>query len=611
MFAVIHLPQFSLQAGLRHEPELWAKAVALVDPALNTPRVCDATGAARAAGVSEGLTPTQALARCARLLIRHRSAAQEIAATDAVLQCAYRFSPNIESTSPGTVTIDLRGLAELKEETEHSQRSVPSSSATRAAGAPPDKMMIWAGRLHTTLSSLNLQARIGIGPTPNIARHAARWGTTLLGSNRREEARFSNSEIRNPKPEINQTPAVTIISDPREFVASLPVAALEPSTDVALILQHWGIRTVGELLSLGQDAVVERLGLEALALFAAASTTALRPLNRVLPAERFEESFEFDREIETIEPLLFILRRFVDQISQRLELGGSVAESIALGLRLESGTAVERRLRVPQPTRRADTLFRMLHTHLETLRTDSPIVGVAFQADPTQPEQKQLSLFEAALRDPHRFQETLARLSALVGADRVGTPVRKNSHRSDAFRLVPPGFEDTPVVVGQKVAAILRPTVLRKLRPAKKATVEGSQSQAPDAKKSSGSEFRNGETVSTLKPNNVVEMLGPLFGAPAPSEHGSGAGRFPAAFSQSPAAARDSSGTEDSPGPVAIRSSVANGALTIALGPCRASGNWWEPAAWERDEWDVQTRDGKVLRLVRRTDGWFVEGVLD
>ncbi|HKS38084.1 MAG TPA: DNA polymerase Y family protein, partial [Verrucomicrobiae bacterium] len=482
MFAVLHLPQFSLQAALRHEPELWAKAVALVDPALNTPRVCDATGAARAAGVNEGLTPTQALARCAQLQIRHRSAAQEGAATDAMLQCAYSFSPNIENTSPGTVTIDLHGLAELKEEMDLAQGSGSSSSEAREAGALPEKMMVWAGRLRSALSSLNLQARIGIGPTPNIARHAARWGTTAL----------SKSEIRNPKSEIDQsllTSAATIVSDPSEFVASLPVAALGPSTDVALILQKWGIRTVGELLSLGQDAVVERLGLEALALFAAASTTALRPLNCVLPAERFEESFEFDHEIETIEPLLFILRRFVDQISQRLELGGLVAESLTLRLRLESGAAVERRLRVPQPTRRADTLFRMLHTHLETLRTDSPIVGVVFQADPTQPEQKQLSLFEAALRDPHQFQETLARLSALVGSDRVGTPVRENSHRPDAFRLVPPGFENPPAAVGPKVAAILRPASLRRFRPAKKTTVESSKSQAPDSKRTPTSEF--------------------------------------------------------------------------------------------------------------------------
>jgi protein ImuB len=121
MFAVIHLPQFTLQAALRHEPELWARPIALVDPALNTPRVCDATSAARAFGVTEGLTPTQALARCREVLIRHRAPTQEAAATEAILQCAYGFSPNIESTSAGTVTLDLRGLSELQEDEERTR----------------------------------------------------------------------------------------------------------------------------------------------------------------------------------------------------------------------------------------------------------------------------------------------------------------------------------------------------------------------------------------------------------------------------------------------------------------------------------------------------------
>ena len=49
----------------------------------------------------------------------------------------------------------------------------------------------------------------------------------------------------------------------------------------------------------------------------------------------------------------------------------------------------------------------------------------------------------------------------------------------------------------------------------------------------------------------------------------------------------------------------------MTIGPWRASGNWWEPGAWEREEWDAATSDGKVIRLVRQPGGWFVEGVMD
>ena len=32
---------------------------------------------------------------------------------------------------------------------------------------------------------------------------------------------------------------------------------------------------------------------------------------------------------------------------------------------------------------------------------------------------------------------------------------------------------------------------------------------------------------------------------------------------------------------------------------------------WEREEWEVETREGTVLRLQRTASGWTVEGVLD
>lgn len=172
-----------------------------------------------------------------------------------------------------------------------------------------------------------------------------------------------------------------------------------------LILHKWGIRTVGELIALGQEALADRLGLEAFALFAAASDNSVRLLKLVRPEERFEESFDFEQPVETMEPLLFLLRRFVDQIGQRLETTGFVAELVTLRLRLDSGEVIERRLRVPQPTREANVLFRMLQTHLESLRTESSIVMVALTAEPTRPQQKQFGLFEVALRDPQQFRK--------------------------------------------------------------------------------------------------------------------------------------------------------------------------------------------------------------
>src|SRR5205823_13451873 len=91
--------------------------------------------------------------------------------------------------------------------------------------------------------------------------------------------------------------------------------------------------------------------------------------------------------------------------------------------------------KIPQPSADVDLLFLMLHTHLENFKSEHPIVAVALSAEPIRPVSQQFGLFETALRNPQQLYETLARLSALLGADRVGTPILEETHRPEAFRM--------------------------------------------------------------------------------------------------------------------------------------------------------------------------------
>src|SRR5204862_3499386 len=68
-------------------------------------------------------------------------------------------------------------------------------------------------------------------------------------------------------------------------------------------------------------------------------------------------------------------------------------------------------------------------------KSEQPIIAVALIAEPIRPVSQQFGLFETALRNPHQLYETLARLTALLGTDRVGTPVLEQTHRPDAFRM--------------------------------------------------------------------------------------------------------------------------------------------------------------------------------
>ena len=489
MFAVIYIPNFALQAVLRHDPAANMQAVALVDPDPSQKKILQANTAARSFGVEEGLTSAQAAARCGNLIIKVRSSAAEKASTETLLQAAYVFSPNLEATAPGVCTIDLKGLA-LKTETDQRQ---------------------WAEKIVRALSVFNLAAQAGIAVTPNLALLAAQ-----------------------------EAVLVNVIADVDSFIGQLPMSALKPLPDIAEILKRWGIRRVGELLALGRDQLVERLGVSALSLLDFVSPSAAHPLRLAFPPMEFAEEMDFECEIETVEPLLFALRRFVEQLSQRLELHCLVVAELRLQFRLASGTDYERSLKVPAPTGRIEILFRMLQTHLEGVRTEAPIVSLRLVATPARPDAHQFGLFENTLRDPNQFAETLARLSALCGSERIGAPVPLNTHRPDSFRMQPPDF-DSPAPAQNK----------------------GTQ------KKSNGPALRRFRPPQTVR----VEFYG---GKPA-----------------------------------CLNGGDFGGPIIASAGPFLGSGDWWDRDHWAREEWDVETRGGSLLRIFRSNNGCFVDGVYD
>src|SRR5437764_12719790 len=102
------------------------------------------------------------------------------------------------------------------------------------------------------------------------------------------------------------------------------------------VLHKWGIHTLGQLAALSKEELRARLGSDAVRLWERANGTATRLLKLVQPPETFAESFEFDHEIETAEPLLFILRRFLEQLALRLGSIYLVARELTLTITFSS-----------------------------------------------------------------------------------------------------------------------------------------------------------------------------------------------------------------------------------------------------------------------------------
>src|SRR6266478_2576899 len=226
--------------------------------------------------------------------------------------------------------------------------------------------------------------------------------------------------------------------------------------EIFVILRKWGIHTLGQLAALDKEELGARLGPEAIRMWERANVRSNRLRKLVRPPKSFEESFEFENEIETAEPLLFMLRRFLEQLAVRFGAIYLVAKELTLQITFANSRQVhhgtdssdwrnepavadkqvyERVFKIPQPTNDVDLLFRMLQTHLENFRSEHPIVAVALSAEPIKPAREQFGLFETTLRNPQQLSETLARLTALLGSDRIGTPILEETHRPDAFRM--------------------------------------------------------------------------------------------------------------------------------------------------------------------------------
>ncbi len=140
MFAALYLPDFELQAALRHEPALWTEPVALLDNQEAKATILQLTSSAAEMGVTVGMTPSQALARCLDLIIRSRALEQEKIAGEILLHHAATLAPEIEATAPGIVTVHFTSRKNCRESAERVVRQLAELQLTAQAGlaATPD-----------------------------------------------------------------------------------------------------------------------------------------------------------------------------------------------------------------------------------------------------------------------------------------------------------------------------------------------------------------------------------------------------------------------------------------------------------------------------------------
>ena len=457
---------------------------------------------------------------------------------------AREFSPRVQVHQGSVVSLDIGGLGRLL--------GMPAEIGDELRRAAADR---------------GLHPHIGIAPTRTAALllALARAGVTVVppGGERAAVAPIPLGILRR--------------LPPRPDLSGVAGADVETGAAVADRLQRWGLKTLGDLAGLPARPLSERLGQAGVMWQRLARGEDLQPLVTTEPEAPIEEALDLEWPVEGLEPLSFVLARICEPIAERLAALDLAAVVLRLSCRLVSRETATRELQLPAPMRDPKVLRTLLLLHLESHPLAGGVDRLTLRVDTAPARITQFSLLARARPFPEQMATLLARLSALLGEDRVGAPALVDSHRPGAFRVA--RFSG------------------------------GSDSIVPPA---------DAPGIGQAREPRVALCR---FRVPVPARVMVHAGR----------PVRVTTG----------RRGLDGGAVASAAGPWRTSGDWWRSPerglrpcsgrvegrspervpregvgrveGWSRDEWDVALADGAIYRIYRdrSRDQWFLDGIVD
>jgi protein ImuB len=387
LYGCLYARDFPLQSLLRLRPELRGHSVAVLDghPPLET--VCSINRAARLKGAALGMTRVEAEA-IQGLRLLPRSPEGEKVAREVFLECAANFSPRIEETSGEThcaCVLDIAGTERL---------FGPSAAL--------------ALRIRETLADAGFRASVAVSGNFHAAllKAATSGGISVI-------------------PQEQEAAALATL---RLDVLNLP----ERETETLAI---WGIRSLGELAALPKVGLIARLGQEGKRWRDIASGT-LPHLFRPMEQEFILREFcEFESAVEQVDSVLFVAARMIDSLVTRATGHALSLALLSITMRLEGGESHQLTLRPALPTTDRRFLLKLLQIELAAHPPQAAIIALTIAAEAGRAGTVQLGLFLPQLPEPSRLDVTLARLKALVGEDRVGSPVLEDTRSVDAFHM--------------------------------------------------------------------------------------------------------------------------------------------------------------------------------
>jgi len=324
-----------------------------------------------------------------------------------------RYSPHVEPSSdrPGVFWLDAQGL----------NRLYPS-------------LHDWAQAVRLDMQRAGLRATVAVGFT--------RFGVYALAQC--HQGITVCQEAGEERAAVHRVP--------------LSLVGLEP--DAQARLAALGIETVGAFLRLPGDAVRQRFGDAAHAVYQLAAGHRWAPLVPVAAEEPQERLVDFDAPEINTDRLVFLIKRLLDSLLAALVAEAQAVLELALWMKLDDRETRTERVRPAASTLDATQLLALVRLRLDALRLSAGIVTLRITAATCPVSSEQRRLFpHHGRRDPVLADQAFARLRAEFGERSVVHARIGNAHLP-AAQFEWETLDHVPLRASPKVVT-LRPLVRR------------------------------------------------------------------------------------------------------------------------------------------------------
>ncbi len=311
-----------------------------------------------------------------------------------------QFSPRVEkardvSAAPGVFWVDPSGL--------HRLYGGPSAWCR-------------AVRVYFTAQQYALSVAVGLGryPTYALAQHGHRNRKHVQVFSSRKTQFYALREVR--------------LSD------------LEIEPKLVYELQLLGVLNVGQLLALDPSELALRLGTAAKQLYESLCDRHRMPIQARAPQQELSVQIEVSPPDDHLERLLFGVKSALHDLVALVSSQGFCIRRLHIFFRYERGGEHREQLDPATPSRDVSLFLELVRLRFSNLSLQSEVSMLRLEAETSELEGDQLSLFDVAEsvrhgrppRDPEAAERAIARLQAAFGEQSVQSFVLRDGHLPEA-----------------------------------------------------------------------------------------------------------------------------------------------------------------------------------